>query len=177
MQAAEGTLISVGETVRDFHEIRQSMKSARHVRHLQMAGGGWEGKIVSGNEIAGQRTPLSETDLSPLYERLQYASEDEVEPILTEYTRSLDSTLALGYLRVAGLLTARRVIQELEGAEGFAHLDEYSDGTTERGKNLRRAIADKFHFASLDFQSLEGVVKAIGLDPCELCTYCWNGKE
>ena len=23
----------------------------------------------------------------------------------------------------------------------------------------------------------EGVVKAIGLDPCELCTYCWNGKE
>ena len=49
--------------------------------------------------------------------------------------------------------------------------------TTERGKNLRRAIADKFHFASLDFQSLEGVVKAIGLDPCELCTYCWNGKE
>ena len=115
MQAAEGTLISVGETVRDFHEIRQSMKSARHVRHLQMAGGGWEGKIVSGNEIAGQRTPLSETDLSPLYERLQYASEDEVEPILTEYTRSLDSTLALGYLRVAGLLTARRVIQEGEG--------------------------------------------------------------
>ena len=74
-------------------------------------------------------------------------------------------------------LIARRVIQELEGAEGFAHLDEYSDGTTERGKNLRRAIADKFHFASLDFQSLEGVVKAIGLDPCELCTYCWNGKE
>ena len=74
-------------------------------------------------------------------------------------------------------LIARRVIQELEGAEGFAHLDEYSDGTTERGKNLRRAIADKFHFASLDFQSLEGVVKAIGLDPCELCTYCWNGEE
>ena len=74
-------------------------------------------------------------------------------------------------------LIARRVILELEGEEGFAHLDEYSDGTTERGKNLRRAIADRFHFASLDFQSLEGVIKAIGLPPCELCTYCWNGKE
>ena len=74
-------------------------------------------------------------------------------------------------------LIARRVILELEGEEGFSHLDEYSDGTTWRGKNLRQAIADKFHFASLDFQSLDGVIKSIGLDPCELCTYCWNGKE
>ena len=74
-------------------------------------------------------------------------------------------------------LIARRVILELEGEEGFSHLEEYSDGATERGKNLRRAIADRFHFASLDFQSLEGIVKAIGLDRCELCTYCWNGKE
>ena len=74
-------------------------------------------------------------------------------------------------------LIARRVILELEGEEGFSHLEEYSDGATERGKNLRRAIADRFHFASLDFQSLEGIVKAIGLNRCELCTYCWNGKE
>ena len=29
----------------------------------------------------------------------------------------------------------------------------------------------------LGFQSLEGVVNAIGLEPCKLCTYCWNGKE
>ena len=74
-------------------------------------------------------------------------------------------------------LIARRVILELEGEEGFSHLDEYSDGTTERGRNLRRAIANKLQFASLDFQSLDGVVRAIGLDPCDLCTYCWNGKE
>ena len=74
-------------------------------------------------------------------------------------------------------LIARRVILELEGEEGFSHLEEYSDGTTDRGRNLRRAIADRFHFATLDFQSLDGVVKAIGLPPCELCTYCWNGKE
>ena len=74
-------------------------------------------------------------------------------------------------------LIARRVIMELEGEEGFNHIEEYSDGTTERGKSLRRAICEKFHFTSLEFQSLEGVVRAIGLDPCELCTYCWNGKE
>ena len=74
-------------------------------------------------------------------------------------------------------LIARRVIMELEGEEGFNHIEEYSDGTTERGKKLRSTISKKFNFASLDFQSLEGIIKAIGIDPCKLCTYCWNGKE
>lgn len=74
-------------------------------------------------------------------------------------------------------LLARRVIQELEGDEGHNHIEEYSDSNTERGQALRKAICDKFNFASLEFQSLEGIIKAIGLDPCKLCTYCWNGKE
>jgi len=74
-------------------------------------------------------------------------------------------------------LLARRIIQELEGDEGHRHIEEYSDSNTERGKLLRKTIADKFGFASLEFQSLEGVTKAIGLEPCKLCTYCWNGKE
>ena len=74
-------------------------------------------------------------------------------------------------------LIGRRIIVELEGEEGLKYIDEYSDGNTERGKNLRRAICEKFNFASLEFQSLEGLIKAIGIEPCELCTYCWNGKE
>lgn len=74
-------------------------------------------------------------------------------------------------------LLARRVVMELEGDEGFNHLDEYSDSTTERGKNLRRVICERFHFASLDFQSLDGIIQAIGLPESELCTYCWTGKE
>ena len=74
-------------------------------------------------------------------------------------------------------LLARRVIAELEGEAGFDHIEEYSDGTTERGKKLRRTIAEKLHFDSLEFQSVEGVIKAIGLPACKLCTYCWNGKE
>ena len=74
-------------------------------------------------------------------------------------------------------LITRRVIMELEGEEGMKHLDEYADGKTERGRAMRQAICDKFNFASLGFQSLEGVVNAIGLEPCKLCTYCWTGKE
>ncbi len=74
-------------------------------------------------------------------------------------------------------LIARRVIVELEGEEGFEHIDEYSDPNTERGKKLRASICEKLHFASLEFQTLEGIEKAIGIDKCKLCTYCWNGKE
>ena len=74
-------------------------------------------------------------------------------------------------------LIARQVIMQLEGEEGFAHMEEYGDGTTERGKNLRRVMAEQLHLGSLDFQSLDGVIDAIGIDRCKLCTYCWNGKE
>lgn len=74
-------------------------------------------------------------------------------------------------------LIARATIQELEGEEGLNHLDEYMDGNTERGKKMRQAICDKLHFASLEYQSLDGVIEAIGLPADKVCTYCWNGKE
>lgn len=74
-------------------------------------------------------------------------------------------------------LIARQVIVELEGEAGFAYLEEYCDASTQRGQNLRRTIAEKLHLGSLDFQSLEGVIEAIGIPACKLCTYCWNGKE
>ena len=74
-------------------------------------------------------------------------------------------------------LITRRTIIELEGEEGLKHIDEYSDGRSERGKAMRKAICDKFNFDSLEFQSLEGIYEAIGLEPEKLCTYCWDGKE
>ncbi len=74
-------------------------------------------------------------------------------------------------------LISRQTIMELEGEEGFNYLQEYADGNTERGKKMRRLICQKFKFDSLGFQTIEGVVKAIGIEPCKLCTYCWNGKE
>ncbi len=73
-------------------------------------------------------------------------------------------------------LMARRAIVELEGQEGLNHIEEYSDPNTERGKKMRKYIAKKMHFSSLEFQSLEGIIKAIGLPKCKLCTYCWTGK-
>ncbi len=74
-------------------------------------------------------------------------------------------------------LIARSTIVELEGEEGFKYIDEYIDSSTERGKKLRSAICDKLHFTSLEFQSIDGIIKAIGLPADRVCTYCWNGKE
>ena len=74
-------------------------------------------------------------------------------------------------------LITRKTIMELEGEDGFRYIDEYTDGSTERGKKLREAICEKLHFKSLDFQTVDGIVEAIGIDKCKLCTYCWNGQE
>ena len=73
-------------------------------------------------------------------------------------------------------LIARATILELEGEEGLQHLEEYMDGSTERGKKMREAICKKLHFASLEYQSLNGILEAIGLPKECVCTYCWNGK-
>ena len=74
-------------------------------------------------------------------------------------------------------LLARRTVQELEGDEGQKHLDEYADAKTERGQCMLKTICEKFGFDSLGYQSLEGLLEAIGIDKDKVCTYCWSGKE
>lgn len=74
-------------------------------------------------------------------------------------------------------LITRRIIDELEGDEGHKHIDEYSDFSTERGKKLREALCEKLHLKSIEFQTLDGILRAIDLEPCKLCTYCYTGKE
>jgi amidophosphoribosyltransferase len=74
-------------------------------------------------------------------------------------------------------LLARRTVQELEGDEGQQHLEEYADAHTKRGKCLLHTICEKFGFDSLGYQSIDGLLEAIGLDKDKVCTYCWTGKE
>jgi amidophosphoribosyltransferase len=74
-------------------------------------------------------------------------------------------------------LLARRTVQELEGDEGQKHLDEYADANTQRGQCMLKTICEKFGFDSLGYQSLDGLLEAIGLDRDKVCTYCWSGKE
>ena len=74
-------------------------------------------------------------------------------------------------------LIARKKIQELEGDEGQNHIAEYADGKTERGKCLLKSICEELGFDSLGYQSIDGLLEAIGLDRSKVCTYCWTGEE
>ena len=74
-------------------------------------------------------------------------------------------------------LIARQIIDENEGGAGLQHIDEYSNSNTERGKLLRDEICRRLQLTSLEFQSLEGTIRAVGKPDCQLCSYCWNGRE
>ena len=74
-------------------------------------------------------------------------------------------------------LLARQIVRENEGEEGERHLEEYADCSTERGQCLLHAICEKLGFTSLGYQSLDGLMEAIGIDRDKICTYCWTGKE
>lgn len=78
-------------------------------------------------------------------------------------------------------LITRRTICELEGLapEEVTRelLDQYADHNSEKYANMVESIRKQMKFDSLKFQTLENTKTAIGIDPCKLCTYCWDGKE
>ena len=76
-------------------------------------------------------------------------------------------------------LITRRIIEKLEGT---AHPDPetlapYLDPDAEAYAVMLEEIRKELNFTSLHFHRLDDMVEAIGLEPCSLCTYCWNGKE
>lgn len=74
-------------------------------------------------------------------------------------------------------LLSRKTIQRLEGEAGQEHIDEYADASTERGQCMLKAICKEMGFDSLGYQTLDGLLEAIGIDRDKICTYCWSGKE
>lgn len=75
-------------------------------------------------------------------------------------------------------LITRRVINELEGGEPDEEtLAKYADPETEEYKNMVKTIGEKLHFTSLAYHRLDDLLDSVGIEPCKLCTYCWNGKE
>jgi len=74
-------------------------------------------------------------------------------------------------------LIARRIICEKEGEVDKEHIAEYADSNTERGNCLVKTICEEMGFNSLGYQSLEGILEAIGIDKDKVCTYCWTGEE
>ena len=75
-------------------------------------------------------------------------------------------------------LFGRRVINDLEGrpttGEGVA---PYTDPDSPCYKKMVDKIREYQNFTSLQFQRLDDLIDSVGIEPCKLCTYCWNGKE
>ena len=74
-------------------------------------------------------------------------------------------------------LITRRVIDEIEGGKSDYDFEKYCHRDTPEHQEMVNRIAQKLNFTSLKYHELEDVIASIGIEPCKLCTYCWNGKE
>ena len=74
-------------------------------------------------------------------------------------------------------LITRRVIADKEGENAVNTLAEYADPNSERYAYMLEEIRKKQNFTSLRYHRLDDLIASIGLKPCELCTYCFDGRE
>ncbi len=75
-------------------------------------------------------------------------------------------------------LITRRIIARLEGDDVSEEvLAEYSDPDSERYAAMVEEMRKEMKFSSLKFNRLDDMLESVGIEPCKLCTYCWNGKE
>jgi len=73
-------------------------------------------------------------------------------------------------------LAARRAIKEIEGKQ-VEDVSEYIDSRSGKYAQMVEIIRKGLGVASLMYQRLDDMVKAIGLPRKDLCLYCWNGEE
>ncbi|QSH39982.1 amidophosphoribosyltransferase [Lentisphaerota bacterium ZTH] len=76
-------------------------------------------------------------------------------------------------------LVARRAIDKIEGRRVTEPevLKEYTKTGTEKYNRMLKEIRDELKLGTLKYQTLENLIKAIGLPKEKLCTYCWDGCE
>lgn len=75
-------------------------------------------------------------------------------------------------------LITRRIIQEREeGNENTTLVADYADQNSKNHKEMVDTICERLKFTTLKYHELEDMIESIGIDPCQVCTYCWNGKE
>ena len=75
-------------------------------------------------------------------------------------------------------LITRRAIAELEGTYELTDeiISEYVDEDSPKHQQMINVICKSMGFDSLKFHRLDDLIEAIGIGPCKLCTYCFNGK-
>lgn len=74
-------------------------------------------------------------------------------------------------------LITRRIIREWEGDNDVNVLGEYADPNSDRYVAMLEEIRKRQNFTSLRYHRLDDLIKSIGIDACQVCTYCFNGVE
>ena len=76
-------------------------------------------------------------------------------------------------------LITRRKIEQLEGTSDFSEavLEKYTDPDSDQYHAMLEEIRKELNFTSLHYHRLDDMIEAINIEPCKLCTYCWNGEE
>lgn len=73
-------------------------------------------------------------------------------------------------------LITRQVIAELEG-DAETNLEAYSKTGSPEYERMVEEIRKKLNLTSLKFNSIETIVKSIGLPKCKICTHCFDGTS
>ena len=75
-------------------------------------------------------------------------------------------------------LIARRVIARREGDNVSREtLLDYANPDSQNYKEMLEEIRKELNFTSLRFHRLDDMIASVGIEPCKLCTYCWDGRE
>ena len=75
-------------------------------------------------------------------------------------------------------MIARKMMKQIEGKNpDEAVVQEYTNPETERYAQMNEEIRKKLNFTSLRYHRLDDLIQSVGIPACNLCTYCWNGKE
>ena len=74
-------------------------------------------------------------------------------------------------------LITRRIILEREGENAEKVLDEYADPNSDSYAAMLEGVRKQQNFTTLRYHRLDDLIASIGLEPCKLCTYCFDGKE
>ena len=76
-------------------------------------------------------------------------------------------------------LAARRAIMRLEKVEELTMeiITKYLDCNSNDYKAMVEEVRKELGLNSLHYQTLPGLMEAIGLDRNDICTYCWDGRE
>ncbi len=72
-------------------------------------------------------------------------------------------------------LSARKAIKDIEGKD-IKDVSKYCNHNSPEYKEMVEWIRKDINVTTLRYQTIDDMVKAVGLPKEKLCTYCWDGK-